>query len=319
MFRKVWLEISRPGTVLDWVAGGDCSAVHGKVIAMALSNPPPADAPFLPANTFEQDIVFITGGGTGLGKAMAQGFARLGATVVIASRNPDHREAGLEAIRSIGACGHSVAVDVRSPEAVVEAFDEIEHRVGSVSILVNNAAANFPSPAEQLSPNGWRAITQITLDGPFFCAREFARRRIALQAQGAILNIGATYAWTGGPGAAASAAAKAGVANLVQSLAVEWAPDGIRVNGLMPGNFPHDDLPRALLDLPGWADLDERIPAQRVGELHELAWAACFLCSPFAGYITGHNLVVDGANWLRRGLRFPKFEPVREWAKTPRG
>jgi len=140
--------------------------------------------------------------------------------------------------------------------------------------------------------------------------------RIARGEPGAILNIGATYAWTGGPGAAPSAAAKAGVANLVQSLSVEWAPDGIRINGLMPGNFPHDDQPEALRSLPGSEDLASRIPAQRVGELHELAWAACFLCSPFATYITGHNLVIDGANWLRRGLRFPVFEPVRDWSRS---
>jgi NAD(P)-dependent dehydrogenase (short-subunit alcohol dehydrogenase family) len=285
---------------------------------MPLPPPPSAESAFLSPDTFAHDVVLITGGGTGLGKAIAQGFARLGATVVIASRNAQHRQTGIEAIRALGGKGHAVEIDVRSPEAIAHAFDRVEQEIGAVSILINNAAANFPSPAEELTPNGWRAITQITLDGPFFCAREFAARRIAAQADGAILNIGATYAWTGGPGAAASAAAKAGVANLVQSLAVEWAPDGIRVNGLMPGNFPHDELPKALLNLPGWSDLGERIPAQRVGELHELAWAACFLCSPFASYITGHNLVVDGANWLRRGLRFPKFEPVRDWARTPR-
>lgn len=283
---------------------------------MSLAPPPPAEADFLPRNTFADDVVLITGGGTGLGKAIAQGFARLGASVVIASRDAGHRAAGVAAIERFGGRVADVPMDVRSAESVKAGFDLAEAAIGPATILVNNAAANFPVPAEELSPNGWRAITQITLDGPFFCSTEFARRRIASGGGGAILNIGATYGWTGGPGASPSAAAKAGVMNLVQSLAVEWAPDDIRVNGLVPGNFPHEDQPAVLTSLPGHQSLAERIPAQRVGELHELAWAACFLCSRYAGYITGHNLVIDGANWLRRGLRFPVFEPVRDWARS---
>jgi NAD(P)-dependent dehydrogenase (short-subunit alcohol dehydrogenase family) len=283
---------------------------------MPLSAPRPADTPFLPKDTFADDVILITGGGTGLGKAIAEGFARLGGTVVVASRDKGHLAKGVTAVEAAGGKAIAVGVDVRSAASIKAAFDEAEAQVGPITVLVNNAAANFPVPAEELSENGWRAITQITLDGPFFCSTEFARRRIAAGAPGAILNIGATYAWTGGPGASPSAAAKAGMMNLVQSLSVEWAPDGIRVNGLVPGNFPHEDQPQVLKDLPGRIDMASRIPAQRVGELHELAWAACFLCSPFATYITGHNLVIDGANWLRRGLRFPVFEPVRDWARS---
>ncbi len=283
---------------------------------MPLPPPRPRDAPFLPLDTFADDVVLITGGGTGLGKAMAEGFARLGARVVVASRSAEHLKKGVAAVEAVGGKAVAIHMDVRSAESVKAAFDEAEKLMGPVSILINNAAANFPVPAEELSANGWRAITQITLDGPYFCSTEFARRRIAAGAPGAILCIGATYAWTGGPGAAPSAAAKAGVANLVQSLSVEWAPDGIRVNGLMPGVFPHEDQPQVLKDLPGRSDQEQRIPALRVGELHELAWAACFLCSPFASYVTGHNMVIDGANWLRRGLKFAPFEPVRDWARS---
>jgi NAD(P)-dependent dehydrogenase (short-subunit alcohol dehydrogenase family) len=283
---------------------------------MPLPKPRPKDAPFLPKDTFADDVILITGGGTGLGKAMAEGFARLGGRIVIASRNADHLKAGVAAVEAAGGKAVAIQMDVRSAESVKAGFDQAEQAMGPVTILINNAAANFPTPAEELSANGWRALTQITLDGPFFCSTEFARRRIAAEAPGAILCIGATYAWTGGPGAAPSAAAKAGVANLVQSLSVEWAPDGIRVNGLMPGVFPHEDQPQVLKDLPGRVDQELRIPALRVGELHELAWAATFLCSPFASYITGHNLVIDGANWLRRGLKFAPFEPVRDWARS---
>src|SRR5690606_28861633 len=119
-------------------------------------------------------------------------------------------------------------------DAVARGFDEIEATFGGVDILVNNAAGNFPVAARTLSPNGWRAVTGIVLDGTYFCSSEFARRRIAIGAEGSIVNIAATYAWTGGPGTAASAAAKAGVVNLTQSLSVEWAPNGIRVNAIAP-------------------------------------------------------------------------------------
>ena len=127
-----------------------------------------------------------------------------------------------------------------------------------------------------------------------------------------VLNIGATYAWTGGPGTAHSAAAKAGVTNLTQSLAVEWAPHGIRVNCLAPGLFPHDDLPPRLRRGRTEADDARRVPAGRVGRPHELGWAATYLCSPYATYLSGHTLVLDGANWLRRGLRMPEFIPVAD-------
>lgn len=129
---------------------------------------------------------------------------------------------------------------------------------------------------------------------------------------GAVLNIGATYAWTGGPGTAHSAAAKAGVTNLTQSLAVEWASRGIRVNCLAPGLFPHDDLPPVLRARRDPETDAKRIPGGRVGQPHELGWAATYLCSPYAAYLTGHTLVLDGANWLRRGLTMPEFVPIEE-------
>jgi NAD(P)-dependent dehydrogenase (short-subunit alcohol dehydrogenase family) len=169
-----------------------------------------------------------------------------------------------------------------------------------------------------MSPNAWRTVVDITLNGSFFCAREFARRHIAAGAPGSILNIGASYAWTGGPGFAHSAAAKAGLKNLTESLAVEWAPYGIQVNGLVPGLVPHADMTadiRANLDRAG--TVDDRQPALRVGSLRELGWAATFLASPFARFISGHTLVVDGANWQRRSLTNPPFVPIREQMGRP--
>ena len=213
-----------------------------------------------------------------------------------------------ESLRALRAAGDTTTFEGMDPDGKLPPFVTSDENL--------SAAIDGSSHLEQ-KMDAMRAYpTQITLDGPFFCSTEFARRRLAAGLPGAILCIGATYAWTGGPGASPSAAAKAGVANLVQSLSVEWAPDGIRINGLMPGVFPHEDQPAVLKNLPGRDTQAQRIPALRVGELHELAWAATFLCSPFASYITGHNLVIDGANWLRRGLRFPEFEPVRDWARS---
>ncbi len=278
---------------------------------MALRAPPPAGTAMLPENTFKGEVVLITGGGTGLGRAMALEFARLGADIVILSRRQAHIEQGLAAIQDLGGRAMGVSADVREPEKIATAFDAVEADLGPVSILINNAAGNFPVPAEDLSPNGWRAVTQIVLDGTFFCSREFARRRLAAGAGGAILNIAATYAWTGGPGTCHSAAAKAGVVNLTQSLAVEWAPDDIRVNALAPGRFVHDDTP-AVMTARETSRPDTSIPGGRTGELHELGWAATYLCSPYAAYLTGHTLVLDGGNWLRRGLHMPEFTPIRE-------
>jgi NAD(P)-dependent dehydrogenase (short-subunit alcohol dehydrogenase family) len=281
---------------------------------MPLPAPPSEGSSPLPAGTFAGQVVAVTGGGTGLGKAIASEFARLGARVAIASRAEDHRRAGVAAVAAAGGEGLGVSCDVREAEQVASAFDTIERELGPVDVLVNNAAGNFPVPAEDLSPNGWRAVTQIVLDGTFFGARELGRRRIEDGRPGCILNIGAAYAWTGGPGFAHSAAAKAGVKNLTETLAVEWGPYGIRVNGLVPGLFPHaDEAEHITGGVPGRGDAeDRRTPAHRVGHPRELGWAAVFLCSPWASYVSGHTFVVDGANWQRRHLLMPEFAPIRE-------
>ena len=266
----------------------------------------------LPAGTFAGMVVVVTGGGTGLGKAIGVEFARLGAAVAVVSRDAGHGTAGVSAMEGVGGTAIAVRADVRDAESVANAFATVEEELGPVAVLVNNAAGNFTARAETMSANAWRSVTGIVLDGTFFCSTEFARRRIEAGEGGAVLNIGATYSWTGGPGTAHSAAAKAGVTNLTQSLAVEWAPHGIRVNCLAPGLFPHDDLPPRLRRGRTEADDARRVPAGRVGRPHELGWAATYLCSPYAAYLSGHTLVLDGANWLRRGLRMPEFTPLDE-------
>ena len=200
-----------------------------------------------------------------------------------------------------------------TPIRSAAAFDEATATFGLPGVLINNAAANFPVPAEDMSPNAWRTVVDITLNGTFFCSREFARRHIEAGTAGSIVNVGASYAWTGGPGFAHSAAAKAGVKNMVETLAVEWGPYGIQVNGLVPGLFPHEDM---TADIKGNLDRtnekDACQPALRVGRLQELGWAATFLASPFARFISGHTLVVDGANWQRRTLTNPAVITVRD-------
>ena len=144
------------------------------------------------------------------------------------------------------------------------------------------------------------------------------RRHLAAGTPGSIVNVGASYAWTGGPGFAHSAAAKAGVKNMVETLAVEWAPYGIQVNGLVPGLFPHEDMTADIkANLAGVADKDNRQPAMRAGRLRELGWAATWLASPYARFVAGHTLVVDGANWQRRSLTNPEVVTVRDQMGRP--
>ena len=280
---------------------------------MGLPEPPEVGAAALPAGTFDRAVVVVTGGGTGLGKAIAVEFGRLGARVAVLSRGEEHRTAGVAAVEAVGAKAMEVACDIRQADAVAAAFDAVEANFGLPDVLVNNAAGNFPVPAEDMSPNAWRAVVEIVLTGTFHCSREFGRRHIAAQQAGSIINIGAAYAWTGGPGFAHSAAAKAGVKNLTETLAVEWGPYGIRVNSLVPGLFPHDDETQAIRSVPERRESDAaRSPSGRVGQPHELGWAATFLASPYAAYISGHTMVVDGANWQRRAMLMPEFEPIRD-------
>ncbi|MEU9164679.1 SDR family oxidoreductase [Streptomyces sp. NPDC048424] len=286
-------------------------------IPRGLPAPPPLGAAALPPGTYAGQVVLVTGGGTGLGKAIATEFARLGADLVIAGRRSEQLKAAQEELAAVPGAGRVTAAvcDIRDPERIAEVFDAAEAALGPPDVLVNNAAANFPSPAEDLSPNAWRAVVDITLTGTWFVTREFGRRHLAAGTPGSIVNVGASYAWTGGPGFAHSAAAKAGVKNLVETLAVEWGPYGIQVNGLVPGLFPHADMTediRGGLERAAPHSKDARQPALRVGAPRELGWAATFLASPYARFVTGHTLVVDGANWQRRSVVNPAVVPVRE-------
>jgi len=280
---------------------------------IGLPAPPAVGDTALKPGTFDGATVLVTGAGTGLGKAIASEFARLGASLVIASRKPEHLDAGRAAMQELGAPVLTVECDIREPDSIADAFAAAEEAFGLPGVLVNNAAANFPVPAEDMSPNAWRTVVDITLNGTYFCAREFGRRHLEAGTPGSIINVGATYAWTGGPGFAHSAAAKAGVKNMTESLAVEWGPYGIQVNCLVPGLMPHEDMTDDIQgNLERTHDKDACQPALRVGQRQELGWAATFLASPYGRFISGHTLVVDGANWQRRSLTNPEVVTIRE-------
>ncbi len=268
----------------------------------------------LAGDALKGQVALVTGGGTGLGRAIAVELARAGCAVGIVSRDAQHRAAGITAVEAVGGRCAEAECDVRDADQIKAAFDQIEAALGPVTILVNNAAANFPVLAQDTSPNAWRAVNSIVVDGTFFCSKELHARVVREGGTGSINNIVATQAFTGGPGMAHASAAKAAVINMTKSLAVEWAPDGVRVNAIAPGLFPHEEMREDLAALRTQGpNVDAtRSPAGRLGERREIGWAVTWLASPFASFITGHTLVVDGANWLRRDFVMPPFTPVAE-------
>jgi NAD(P)-dependent dehydrogenase (short-subunit alcohol dehydrogenase family) len=245
----------------------------------------------------------VTGGGTGLGLAIARALARRGAAVAVASRGEGHLAAGLGALREDGARAAAFPCDVRDVHAVRRTVAAVEAELGPLSLVVNNAAGNFVRPAEALPEKAFATVVDIVLNGTFNVSRAAARAMIAAGRPGAILNVVATYAWTGGPGTVHSACAKAGVLAMTRTLAVEWARHGIRVVAIAPGAFDSEGAADRLWPSP---ELEARVraavPLRRFARRDEVAGAAAWLLSDAAAYVTGECLTIDGGAWLGRGI-----------------
>ena len=250
---------------------------------------------------FDGQTALVTGGGTGIGLAIARALGRLGARVVIASRHQANLDAGLAALGQAGCDAIGVVVDVRDPAAVDAMVARTVDARGGIDLLVNNAAGNFVSRAEALSPNGWNAVIGIVLNGSYYCSRAVGRQMIAQGRGGSIVSILANYAWTGSAGTIHSASAKAGVMAMTQTLAVEWGRHRIRVNAVAPGPIVTEGAARQLWQTEAQVNrITESVPLGRWGSADEIADAVTFLASPHAAYVTGAVLTVDGGQWLNR-------------------
>jgi NAD(P)-dependent dehydrogenase (short-subunit alcohol dehydrogenase family) len=254
------------------------------------------------AELLKDQVAVITGGGTGIGLAIARRLGTLGARIVIASRQSENLEHGWHSLRESGIDALAVQLDVRKPEQVDEMVLRTVKHFGSLDILVNNAAGNFVCRAEELSPNGWDAVIGIVLNGSFYCSRAVGQYMIARKRGGSIVSILANYVWTGSAGTVHSAAAKAGVMSMTQTLAVEWAVHGIRVNAIAPGPIESPGAAKQLWNSDQAVDrITNMVPLRRYGKPEEVADTLAFLVSSHAGFITGEILTIDGGAWLGRG------------------
>ena len=261
-------------------------------------------------------VIVITGGGSGLGKAMTKYFMELGAKVAITSRDIEKlKTTSAELEAETGGTCLPVQCDVRHYEEVEAMLQEVLKAHGKVDVLLNNAAGNFISPTERLSANAFDTIIDIVSKGSKNCTLAFGKHWIdTKQEASTVLNIVTTYAFTGSAYVVPSATAKAGVLAMTRSLAVEWAKYGIRTNAIAPGPFPTKGAWDRLLpgDLKEKFDLSKKVPLKRVGDHQELANLAAYLVSDFSAYINGEVIVIDGGEWLKGAGQFNLLEAVPE-------
>lgn len=265
---------------------------------------------------FEADLlkdknIIITGGGTGLGKSMGMRFGELGAKIVITSRKQEVLDETAKEMKSAGISVLPIAGDVRNPEEVDRVVQKTKESFGTIDGLVNNAAGNFISPTENLTPGGFKAVTDIVLGGTFNFTLSAGKEMIQSES-GSILNIVTTYAWTGSGYVVPSAAAKGGVLAMTRSLGSEWGKYGIRTNAIAPGPFPTKGAWARLVP-PGLGiekKMKNRIPLKRFGEHIELANLASFIMSDYAGYINGEVITIDGGEWVKGAGQFNDLDKL---------
>lgn len=257
--------------------------------------------------------IVVTGGGTGLGKAMGTYFLKLGANLVITSRKLEVlQKTAQEMEADTGGKVLAVQCDVRDNAQVEHVLAETLAKFGSVDVLVNNAAGNFISPTERLSANAFSSIIDIVLKGTVNCTLAFGKHWIKEKQPASVLNIVTTYAFTGSAYVVPSACAKGGVLALTRSLAVEWGKYGIRTNAIAPGPFPTKGAWDRLLpgDLAEKFDFKNRVPLKRVGDHQELANLSAFLVSDFSNYINGEVITIDGGEWLQGAGQMNGLEAI---------
>lgn len=254
-------------------------------------------------DTLKDEVILITGGGSGLGLSMAKKFAELGSKIAICGRTEKKLKNATDELKSLDAEARYYVTDVRDYEAVGEMISGIVDDFGKMTGLVNNAAGNFLSASEDLSPNGFKTVVDIVLHGSFNCTHQFGNYLIDGKKEGNVLNIVTTYSEdTGSAFVLPSACSKAGVLAMTRSLAYEWATYGIRLNAIAPGPFPTEGAWSRLFPTKKFEKKYlNKIPAKRYGEHEELANLAAFLMSDLAPYITGECVVIDGGERLSGG------------------
>jgi NAD(P)-dependent dehydrogenase (short-subunit alcohol dehydrogenase family) len=239
-------------------------------------------------------IAAITGAGSGIGRAIAQAFARVGAEIAVLDRKGTEASAVAESIRASGGRAHALVLDVSDAAEVDNGFAELGRRLGGLDVLVNSAGIAIRKPAVEISREDWDRVMAVNVTGSFLCARAAARLMLP-KGKGSIVNLASTMGFSGGiyPNASYQTS-KGAVVNMTRALALEWAREGIRVNAVAP-TWTRTELARALLARPEMvAEIERATPMGRVAEPEEIVGAVLFLASPAASMVTGHILAVDG-------------------------